>query len=152
SVGALATDPTDGSIWVGTGEANNASENQYGVGVFRLAKGSTTWKQVGGSELFGSGTFRIVWINGYVYDATSHGLYRRAVGAAQGSAGRPALAPGGVKDYPPSSSVTDVIAVPGSKGTKVLAVVGWAGYSVPPATGNNGFYVGAGGSGSFARI
>ena len=82
SVGALATNPADGSVWVGTGEANNASENQYGVGVFRLAKGSTTWQQVGGSELFGSGTFRIAWINGYVYDATSHGLYRRPVGAA----------------------------------------------------------------------
>ena len=41
SVGALATNPADGSVWVGTGEANNASENQYGVGVFRLAKGST---------------------------------------------------------------------------------------------------------------
>ena len=40
SVGALATDPSDGSVWVGTGEANNASENQYGVGVYRLARGS----------------------------------------------------------------------------------------------------------------
>ena len=57
-----------------------------------------------------------------------------------------------MKDYPPSSSVTDVLAVPGTNGAKVLAVVGWAGYSVPPATGKNGFYVGTGGSGSFTRI
>ena len=51
--------------WVGTGEANNASENQYGVGVFRLASGSGTWQQVGGAELNGAGFYRIVWINGY---------------------------------------------------------------------------------------
>ncbi len=152
STGAIATDPSDGSVWVGTGEANNASENQYGVGVFRLAKGSTTWQQVGGSELYGAGTFRIAFINGYVYDATSHGLYRRAMGSAQSSAWKLALAPAGVKLYPPSSSVTDVIPVPGTNGAKVLAVVGWAGYSVPPATGNNGFYVGTGGSGSFTKI
>ena len=152
SIGAIATDPSDGSVWAGTGEANNASENQYGVGVFRLAKGSSTWQQVGGTELYGAGAFRIVWINGYVYAATSHGLYRRAVGAAQSSAWRLALAPAGVHDYPPSSSVTDVIALPGSNGAKVLAVVGWAGYSVPPATFSNGFYVGTGGSGSFARV
>src|SRR4051794_23036699 len=43
AIGALATDPSDGSVWVGTGEANNASENQYGVGVYRLARGTDTW-------------------------------------------------------------------------------------------------------------
>jgi hypothetical protein len=152
SVGALGTNPADGSVWVGTGEANNASENQYGVGVFRLAKGSTTWQKVGGSELFGAGSFRIVWINGYVYVATSHGLYRRAAGAAMSSPWKLVLAPAGVKDYPPSSSVTDVLAVPGSNGAQVLAVVGWAGYSVPPATFFNGFYVGSGAPGSFSKI
>ena len=55
AVGALATDPRDGSVWVGTGEANNASENQYGVGIYRLARGASTWEQVGGAELFGAG-------------------------------------------------------------------------------------------------
>ena len=57
SIGALATDPSDGSVWVGTGEANNASENQYGVGVFRLAQGSSTWQQVGGAR---AGRLRLV--------------------------------------------------------------------------------------------
>ncbi len=152
SIGAIATDPSDGSVWAGTGEANNASENQYGVGAFRLAKGSSTWQQVGGAELYGAGTFRIVWINGYVYIATSHGLYRRSASAAQSTPWTLVLAPAGVKLYPPSSSVTDVIAVPGTGGAKVLAVVGWAGYSVPPAVFNNGFYVGTGASGSFSKI
>src|SRR3954453_6965249 len=152
SVGALATDPRDGSVWVGTGEANNASENQYGVGVYRLARGSNTWHRVGGAELNGSGSFRIAWIRDHVYVATSHGLYRRSVHASQGRSWHLVLAPAGVVNYPPSSSVTDVIAVPGTNGTKVLAVVGWAGYSSPPAVSNNGFYVGSGRAGSFARI
>jgi hypothetical protein len=152
SIGALATDPTDGSVWAGTGEANNASENQYGVGVYRLAKGSTTWKQVGGSELFGSGAYRILWVRGFVYIATSHGLYRRAVGASAASAWQVVLQPAGNVAYPPSSSVTDIVAVPGTDGRKILAVVGWAGYSNPPATDANGFYVGTGAPGSFARV
>ena len=77
-VGALATDPRNGSIIVGTGEANNASENQYGVGAYRLARGSRTCTQVGGNELNGAGFYRIRSIGGYLYVATSHGLWRRA--------------------------------------------------------------------------
>src|SRR6476659_6657271 len=72
-VGALATDPRNGSVIVGTGESNNASENQYGVGAFRLG-GSGTWTRVGGHELDGGGFYRISSINGYLYAATSHGL------------------------------------------------------------------------------
>ena len=152
SVGAIGTDPRDGSIWVGTGEANNASENQYGTGVYRLAAGSSRWQKVGGRALYGAGAFRISWIRGYVYVATNHGLYRRAVGAPRGREWRPVLQPDGPRKYPPTSSVTSVIAVPGTHGRRVLAVVGWAGYSVPPRTEANGFYVGRGGRGSFHRI
>ena len=152
AVGALATDPRDGSVWVGTGEANNASENQYGVGIYRLARGSSTWRRVGGTGLFGAGVHRISWIRGHVYAATSHGLYRRPTGARQSSSWNPVLQPAGPAAYPPRSEVTDVIAVPGTGGRSVLAVVGWAGYSDPPATTNNGFYVGSGGHGSFTRV
>ncbi len=152
AIGALATDPVDGSVWAGTGEANNASENQYGVGIYRLARGSDRWRLVGGSELNGSGVHRIVWIRGYVYAATSHGLYRRSALDRPSSTWRPVLQPAGPLDYPPSSEVTDVIAVPGTGGRSIFAVVGWQGYSDPPATDHNGFYVGSGGPGSFARV
>ena len=81
-VGALATDPRNGSVIVGTGEANNASENQYGVGAFRLNSGSGTWTRIGGHELDGGGFYRIRSINGYLYAATSHGLWRRAESAS----------------------------------------------------------------------
>jgi len=150
AVGALATDPRDGSVWVGSGEANNASENQYGVGIYRLARGSATWQRVGGSELSGAGIHRIAWIRGHVYAATSHGLYRRSTAARRWVAWRPVLQPAGPVDYPPSSEVTDVIALPGTQGRQILAVVGWAGYSKPAATEHNGFYVGSGRS--FTKI
>lgn len=152
SVGAVATDPRDGSVWVGTGEANNASENQYGTGVYRLARGASTWHKVGGRALFGAGVFYIKWIRHYVYAATNHGLYRRAVSDPMSREWRPVLQPNGPRKYPPSSSVTDLVAVPGTSGHRILAVVGWSGYSVPPETQANGFYVGSGARGSFHRI
>ena len=152
SVGAIATDPTDGSIWVGTGEANNAGENQYGTGVYRMAAGGSRWHKIGGNELWGAGSYRFLWARNYVYIATSHGMYRRSVGAAPGAAWKPVLQPNGPKKYPPSSSVTDVVPVPGTNGRQLLAVVGWAGYTNPPDVDADGFYVGNGAAGSFHRI
>ncbi len=152
AIGALATSPVNGSVWVGTGEANNAAENQYGVGIYQQRAGSRTWHRVGGSELNGAGVHRIVWIGKYVYAATSHGLYRRARNAARSAHWRPVLQPTGPVVYPPTSDVTDVIAVPGSRDREILAVVGWAGYSQPPAVEHNGFYVGNGAAGSFTKV
>lgn len=151
AVGALATSP-DRSLWVGTGEANNASENQYGVGVYRQSSGSHTWRRVGGHEIDGAGVHRITWIGSYVYAATSHGLFRRDRHARNSTAWTPVLQPGGPALYPPTSDVTDVIAVPGTHGHRVLAVVGWSGYSDPADVGRNGFYVGTGRAGSFTRV
>ncbi|HEY0240742.1 MAG TPA: hypothetical protein VGC37_19095 [Friedmanniella sp.] len=152
AVGALATSPVDRSIWVGTGEANNSSESQYGVGIYRQSSSSSTWRRVGGTEIDGSGVHRISWIGSYVYAATSHGLFRRARDAKRTTAWTAVLQPGGPALYPPTSDVTDVIAVPGSHGRQVLAVVGWSGYSTPPSVEHNGFYVGSGAAGSFAKV
>jgi hypothetical protein len=154
-VGALATDPRNGSVIVGTGESNNASENQYGVGAFRLARGSTTWTRVGGHELDGAGFYRIRSINGYLYAATSHGLWRRAETASDSAAWQLVLRPDPNPNNSPyrTSFITDVIAVPGSGGQRILAVDGWAGYAGAPASIQyNGFYVGTGAAGSFHRI
>jgi hypothetical protein len=152
AVGALATDPSDGSVWVGTGEANNASENQYGVGVYRLARGANRWHKVGGSELYGAGSYRIRWIRGYTYIATSRGLYRRAADAPRAKPWHPVLQPSGNVVYPPKSSVTDFLPKPGTHGRRIIAVVGWAGYSDPPAIRHNGFYVGTGARHSFHKV
>ncbi|MGI3785852.1 MAG: WD40/YVTN/BNR-like repeat-containing protein, partial [Janthinobacterium lividum] len=152
SVGALATSPRNRSVWVGTGEPNNSSEGQYGVGVYQQRSGSRTWRRVGGHEIDGAGVHRISWIGSYVYAATTHGLFRRASEAGRTTAWKPVLQPGGAAVYPPTSDVTDVIAVPGTHGHQVLAVVGWAGLSRPQAVERNGFYVGTGAAGSFARV
>lgn len=151
SVGALATNPKDGSVWLGTGEANNASENQYGTGVYRLARGAKKWQKVGKRELYGAGSYRIVFVKKSVYVATNHGLYRHSIDGRTSKKWSAVLQPAGKKLYPPSSAVTDVIKVPGTKG-KILAVVGWSGYSNPPATEANGFYVGNGKRGSFKKL
>ena len=138
---------------VGTGEANNASENQYGVGAFRLNSGSGTWTRIGGHELDGGGFYRIRSINGYLYAATSHGLWRRAESASDSTA----LAAGAA-----ARSEPEQLAVPhlvhhrrdrGAGPAKILAADGWAGYAGAPASIQyNGFYVGTGGAGSFHRI
>jgi len=154
-VGALATDPRDGSIIVGTGEANNASENQYGVGAYRLSRGSSTWHRVGGHELDGLGFYRITTINGYMYAATSHGLFRRPESAPDSARWTVVLKPDPNPHHSPyrTSFITDVIAVPGTNGRSILAADGWAGYSGAPASiAYNGFYVGTGAAGSFHRI
>lgn len=152
AVGALATNTSDGSVWVGTGEANNSAESQYGVGIYRLARGSSRWARVGGTEINGAGVHRISWIRGHVYAATSHGLYRRSTHAHRATHWQAVLQPAGARVFPPSSEVTDVIAVPNTHGRRVLAVLGWQGYSSPPATERNGFYVGSGKKGSFSRV
>jgi hypothetical protein len=152
SVGALATDPRDGSVWVGTGEANNASENQYGTGVYVLDARTDRWLHVGGRELYGSGIYTLTWQQGFLYAATNHGLYRRPADAPRATPWVPVLQPDGPQKYPPSSSVTDVIGVPGTHGKRLLAVVGWSGYSNPPETEDNGFYVGRGGANNWRRI
>ncbi|MGN6380071.1 MAG: hypothetical protein ACTHNU_14050 [Gaiellales bacterium] len=152
-VGALATDPRNGTVLVGTGESNNAAENQYGVGAFRLVDGR--WHRVGGHELDGAGFFRIRSINGYLYAATNHGLWRRAETAPDSQRWTLVLKPDPNPTNSPyrTSFITDVLAVPGSHGRRILAADGWAGYDGDPASiAHNGFYVGTGGAGSFHRI
>ena len=48
SIGALAVNPADGSVWVGTGEANTSQDSYAGIGVYRIA-GSGTPTRVGDS-------------------------------------------------------------------------------------------------------
>jgi hypothetical protein len=62
------------------------------------------------------------------------------------------LQPAGPADYPPSSEVTDIIALPGTGGRSILAVVGWAGYSDPPGDREQRLLRRLGQPGSFTRI
>ena len=141
AIGALAVDPTDGSLWVGTGEANVSQDSYAGTGVYRSADDGATWNVVapdanGDSPMVGHTVFRIAFdAAGDAYAATDNGLFRLAAGGTQWAE---VLAPAGPDDNPPyDQQVTDVAVVPGSGGTDVIAAIGWHG---PGNTQNNGFY------------
>ena len=153
AIGALATSPVNGSIWVGTGEANNASENQYGVGVYQqrdrvpsLASGGRHRAERRRSAPHPLD--RQVRLRRDQPRALPPSAHR---GRAARTGGRCCSRPGR-RSIRRALTVTDVIAVPGTSGRKILAVVGWAGYSDPPAVEANGFYVGSGAAGSFAKV
>src|SRR4029077_109520 len=74
SIGAVAVNPADHSIWVGTGEANTSSDSYAGIGVLRSADGGATWQKVGGDELLNHLIERLVFDGqGNVYAATAYG-------------------------------------------------------------------------------
>ena len=92
SIGALAIDPADHSLWVGTGEPNTAFENYTGDGIYRTADGGQSWQLVG-DRLSNSLISRITFDGfGQVYAATSNGLIRRTA-ADRTSAWTTALKP-----------------------------------------------------------
>jgi photosystem II stability/assembly factor-like uncharacterized protein len=155
AVGALATNPSDGSVWVGLGEANTAIDNQAAFGIYRLTRGSTHWQRIGGPVAMSRAVYYIRFIHGWAYAATQQGLLRRPADDPN-SPWRVALKPDPNPTHSPyrTSHVTDVTAVPGSSGHRILAVVGWRGGSLPSDLAYNGFYVSRNGGspGSFRRI
>jgi hypothetical protein len=144
SIGSLAVNPADHSLWVGTGEANSNADSYGGQGVFRSTNGGASWSQVGGSELSGFTSYRLVFDgHGTVYDASNNGLWRRSASEIH-SAWTLVLKPDPNPTNNPyqTSFITDVVIVPGSGGASVLAADGWRGQGNPPAdTAYNGFYM-----------
>ncbi|MEV0976242.1 glycosyl hydrolase [Streptomyces sp. NPDC049915] len=149
SVGALAVAP-DGSLWLATGEATTASDNYLGSGVYRLANPATgTFAEtgkVGGTELDSSSVHTVTFDKaaGYVFAASSHGVFRRPLTAGQSTAWTKVLAPcagvgiSGVScgvDSHYADIANDIAVQPGSDGRKLLANVAWRG-----GAGYNGFY------------
>ncbi len=156
SIGALAVNSADHSLWIGTGEANTNSNSYQGQGVFRSTGGSTM-TLVGGNELSGATIYRLVF-DGYgnVYAATSHGLWRRSASDLT-SAWTLVLRPDPNPSNNPyeTSFITDVVVQPGTGGSVVLAADGWRGAGNPPAdTKYNGFYLSTshGTAGTFGEI
>lgn len=149
SVGALAIAP-DGSLWLGTGEATTSSDSYAGIGVYRLANPSTgsfsQADQVGGTELESSTIHELRFDPeaGYAFVATSHGVFRRSLSAAQTTPWTRVLAPCqniGVSGIPCGASpyyadiASDVAVQPGTHGRTLVADVAWRG-----GASYNGFY------------
>jgi hypothetical protein len=86
SIGALAVDPADGSVWVGTGEANTNADSYAGTGVYRAQPGSSHWQLVGGAN--NPITSRTIYAlafdpQGNAFAATNNGLFRYSAGSGQ---------------------------------------------------------------------
>lgn len=150
SIGAVTVDSTH-AVWVGTGEANTNSDSYQGVGIYRSTDRGASFARVGGTELLGAQIFRIRQAdNGWVYAATSHGLYRHRA-ATSGGAWQLVLKPDPNPTGSPyfTSIITDVVVRPGTKGQDVTAVLGWRNGSP-----YNGFYhsTAGGGAGSFSKL
>ncbi|MEU8034249.1 glycosyl hydrolase, partial [Streptomyces sp. NPDC049099] len=149
SVGALAVAP-DGSLWLATGEATTASDNYLGSGVYRLADPVTgTFSEsdkVGGTELDSASIHTLTFDKaaGYVFAASSHGVFRRPLSAGQSTAWTKVLAPcagvgisgvGCGVDGHYADIANDIAVQPGTGGTKLLANVAWR-----SGADYNGFY------------
>jgi sugar lactone lactonase YvrE len=153
SIGALAVDPVDGSLWVGTGEANTSQDSYAGTGVYRSTDNGNSFQRVGNDSsgnnpLVSHTVFRLAFDSaGDAYAATNNGLFRLAAGASAWTA---VLEPAGPNDFPPyDQQVTDVAVVPGSGGADVIAAIGWHG---PGNTHNNGFYESSDGGLTWAKV
>jgi hypothetical protein len=144
SIGSLAVNPADHSLWVGTGEANTNADSYAGQGVFRSTNGGASFALVGGNELSGFTSYRLTFDGqGNVYDASNNGLWRRSSSNVT-SAWTLVLKPDPNPTNNPyqTSFITDVVVQPGSGGARVLAADGWRGQGNPPAdTAFNGFYL-----------
>jgi hypothetical protein len=155
SIGALAVNPADHSIWAGTGEANTAFENYNGDGIYRSADGGTSWQLVG-NHLDNSLISRITFDGvGNVYAATSNGLVRRSASNFS-SPWTNVLKPDPNPDNSPyrTSWISDVTVRPGTNGNTVIAALGWRGGTAPDTYSYNGFYESdtGGGSGTFNKV
>jgi hypothetical protein len=150
SVGHIAVNPTDHSLWVGTGEANTSSDSYAGTGVLISSDGGAHFSRVGGDELQNTLVRRIVFGPAHVYAATSKGLFRRSLGAALTDPWTRVLYPTTCPQAgatPDTRYISDVVIQPGTGGQRVIAVIGWRAGSVC-----NGFYVSNDAGETFDRI
>jgi sugar lactone lactonase YvrE len=141
SIGALAVDPADGSLWVGTGEANTSQDSYAGTGVYRSKDGGSSFALVGAnadgtSPIVSRTIYKLAFDDrGNAYAATDNGLFRFAANTGRWTE---VLSPAGPGANPPyANHVSSVAVVPGSSGQDVIAAVGWRG---PGDTQFNGFY------------
>ena len=132
SIGALATNPRDGSVWVGLGEANTNFDSFAALGVYRITKHGHTWHRSAVTALQSRTVYALHFDSaGHVYAATSSGLMRHS--ASPGGPWHLVLKPDPNPQHSPyrTSFITDVTFQPGTGGRVVLAALGWRGGTLP---------------------
>jgi hypothetical protein len=150
SVGAIAVNPADHSVWVGTGEANTSSDSYAGDGVLRSADGGKTWTRVGGSELFNHTSVKVLFDNGNAFVATNKGLYEHSLSGSLATAWTPVLKPSGCTaagGAPGVVYISDIAVKPNTAGRVIDAVIGWR-----AGSNCNGFYESTDGGQTFAPV
>jgi sugar lactone lactonase YvrE len=152
SIGALGVDPVDGSLWVGTGEANTSQDSYAGTGVYRSTDDGASYQRVGDTSgktnpISGRTVFKVEFApDGTAYAATNDGLFRMAPGS---NTWTEVLAPAANTSQPYYyDQVTSVNVVPGTSGKDVIAAVGWRSADVP----TNGFYASTDGGQTFSQV
>lgn len=160
STGDLHYDEYRDTLWYATGEANTGATSYTGAGVYRLreartAAGFTQADRVGGDELESRSINQLKFDGaGYVYAATSRGLWRHSTDPAKHSQPwqlvflpNPASDTDITKPY--DNIVNDVLIPPDSHGQTVLANAAWR-----SGAAYNGYYLStAGGApGTFSRV
>jgi hypothetical protein len=136
SVGSLAIDPADHSVWLGTGESNSSGDEFLGLGVFRSADHGATWHAVATRQLDASMVARLTFDGrGHVFAATSQGVYRRSADAPLGRRWTLVLRPGKPSTFG-FTFANDVEVQPGTQGSVVIANVA----ATFEHTTYNGFY------------
>ena len=149
STGALAVNPSDHAVWIGTGEANTNADSYLGTGVYRLAtdgnggpKGSLAL--VGGSALLDHQIYRLLVDGPVVFAATSRGLYRTA---ADGSGAWDRVLAPTQSATPYVNHITDVAVKPGTNGQSLVAVNGYRSGSV-----DNGIFASTDGGVTWTKV
>ena len=149
STGALAVNPDDHALWVGTGEANTNADSYLGTGVYRLATNGSGKPQgamtlVGGSALVDHQVYRLLFDGRNVFAATSQGLYRTSAdGSGQWTR---VLAPTATSS-PYVNHISDVAVRPGTGGRSLVAVNGYRGGSA-----DNGIYASSDGGNTWHEV
>lgn len=155
STGDLLYDKATDVLWYATGEANTGGTSYTGAGVYRLADASdptskfTLGDRVGGDELESRGINQLKEGGGYVYAATTRGLWRWKL-AGSATAWEKVLMPNPDADSviaTPYKNIVNDVAI--AKSGQVLANAAWRSGDAS----YNGFYLSpTGNAGTFTRI
>jgi hypothetical protein len=153
SIGAVAINPADHSVWVGTGEANTNADAYNGTGIFRSTDQGKTWRLVGNrldqylvSHISFDG-------RGYVYASTSRGLLKRSAIDVTSNWDVVLRPDPNMPRSPYRTNITNDVKVrPGTNGREVVVSLGWRGGTLPSDTKYNGFYASRDGGNHFSRL